>query len=108
VEVAKHWTRTDEYFQILNVMMNEKKYLSLSAPQREILHQAARNAATVFAVESERGFTDKKAKAAKEFGVTILEPDLTPWRQRSEQVLVKLENEGVIPKGLATKIQALK
>lgn len=107
-EVAKYWTRTDEYYQIINVMMNEKKYLSLSPQLREVLHQAARNAAVVYAAESERGFTEKKAKAVKDFGVTILEPDLAPWRQLSEQVVVKLENEGVIPKGLAAKVQALK
>lgn len=107
-EVAKYWTRTDEYYQIINVMMNEKKYLSLSPQLREVLHQAARNAAVVYAAESERGFTEKKAKAVKDFGVTILEPDLAPWRQLSEQVVVKLENDGVIPKGLAAKVQALK
>ena len=106
--MAKYWTRTDEYYQIINVMMNEKKYLSLSPQLREVLHQAARNAAVVYAAESERGFTEKKAKAVKDFGVTILEPDLAPWRQLSEQVVVKLENDGVIPKGLAAKVQALK
>ncbi len=107
-EVAKYWTRTDEYYQIVNVMINEKKYLSLSPQLREVLHQAARNAAKVYAAESERGYTEKKDKAVKEFGVTILEPDLGPWRQRSEQVVVKLENEGVIPKGVAARVQALK
>ena len=107
-EVAKYWTRTDEYYQIVNVLMNEKKYLSLTPQQRGVMHQAAKNAAKVYAAESERGFTDKKAKAVKEFGVTILEPDLGPWRQKSEQVLAKLEAEGVIPKGLAAKAKALK
>ncbi len=107
-EVAKYWTRTDEYYQIVNVMMNEKKYVSLSPQLREVLHQAARNAALVYQAESERGFTDKKNKAVKEFGVTIFEPDLGPWRKKAEQVLVKLENDGVIPKGLAAKAKELK
>ena len=60
-----------------------------------------------YANESERGFTEKKAKAVKEFGVTILEPDLGPWRKQAEGVLVKLEAEGVIPNGLAAKAKAL-
>lgn len=107
-ELAKYWTRTDEYYQIVNIMMNEKKYLSLTPPQRDVMHQAAKNAARVFQQESERGFSDKKAKAMKDFNVTILEPDLGPWRQRSEQVVVKLESEGVIPKDLVAKIKALK
>jgi TRAP-type C4-dicarboxylate transport system substrate-binding protein len=107
-EVAKYWTRTDEYYQIINVMMNERKYLGLTPPQRGWMHQAAKNAALVYQAESERGFTEKKAKAVKDFGVTILEPDLGPWRQRAEQVVVKLEAEGVIPKGLAAKAKALR
>jgi TRAP-type C4-dicarboxylate transport system substrate-binding protein len=107
-EVAKFWTRTDEYFQIVNVLMNERKYLSLTPAQRDIMHQAAAAGARAYAAESERGFTDKKAKAVKDFGVTILEPDLTPWRKQAEGVLVKLEAEGVIPKGLAAKAKALK
>jgi TRAP-type C4-dicarboxylate transport system substrate-binding protein len=107
-EVAKYWTRTDEYFQIVNVMMNERKYAALNAQQRQWLHQAAKVGGAAYAAESERGFTEKKQKAEKDFGVTILEPDLAPWRKQSEQVLVKLEAEGVIPKGLAAKAKALK
>lgn len=107
-EVAKYWTRTDEYYQIINIMVNERKFQGLTPQQRDWLRQAARNAAAVYAAESERGYTEKKAKAVKDFGVTILEPDLGPWRERGAQVLTKLESEGVIPKGLATKVQALK
>jgi len=107
-EVAKFWTRTDEYYQIVNVLMNERKYMSLSPQQREILHKAAKAGGAAYAAESERGFTEKKQKAMKEFGVTVLEPDLAPWRERGEQVVVKLEAEGVIPKGLAAKAKALK
>jgi TRAP-type C4-dicarboxylate transport system substrate-binding protein len=107
-EVAKFWTRTDEYFQIVNVMMNERKYNSLTPQQRTILHQAAKVGGAAYAAESERGFTDKKNKAIKDFGVTVLEPDLGPWRKQAEAVLVKLENDGVIPKGLADKAKALK
>ena len=107
-ELAKYWTRTDEYYQIVNIMMNVKKYLSLTPQQREILQQAALVGGQAYAAESERGFTDKKAKAIKDFGVTILEPDLGPWRERSEKVIAILENDGVIPKGLVAKAKAIK
>ena len=107
-EVAKYWTRTDEYYQIINIMMNERKYNSLSQPQRDMLHQAARNASVAFQAESARGFTVKKDKAIKEFGVTVLEPDLAPWHKKAEQIQVKLEAEGVIPKGLIAKSKAVK
>lgn len=107
-ELAKYWTRTDEYYQIVNIMMNEKKFQSLTAQQREILQKAALVGGQAYAAESERGFTDKKAKAMKDFGVTILEPDLAPWRERSEKVIAVLENDGVIPKGLVAKAKAIK
>jgi TRAP-type C4-dicarboxylate transport system substrate-binding protein len=107
-EVVKFWTRTDEYYQIINIMMNERKYNSLTPAQRNILHQAAANAAKAFTAESERGYQEKKAKAVAEYGVTILEPDLTPWRDKAKPVLADLEAEGVIPKGLAEKAAALK
>ena len=107
-EVAKYWTRTEEYYQIINVMMNEKKYLSLTQQQRDNLHQAARNASVAFQAESTRGFTEKKDKAVKEFGVTVLEPDLAPWHRKAEQILISLEQDGVIPKGLTAKAKAIK
>ena len=107
-EVAKYWTRTEEYYQIINVMMNEKKYLSLTQQQRDILQQAARNASVAFQAESTRGFTEKKDKAVKEFGVTVLEPDLAPWHKKAEQILISLEQDGVIPKGLTAKAKAIK
>src|SRR5882757_5712590 len=34
VEVAKNWTRTDEYFQILNIMINARRWQSLTDEQR--------------------------------------------------------------------------
>ena len=107
-EVAKYWTRTEDYYQIINIMMNERKYSSLTQQQRDVLHQAARNAAVPFQAESARGFTEKKDKAVKEFGVTVLEPDLAPWHKKAEQIQVKLEAEGVIPKGLVARAKAVK
>jgi TRAP-type C4-dicarboxylate transport system substrate-binding protein len=107
-EVAKYWTRTEEYYQIINIMMNERKYNSLTQEQRDVLHQAARNASVAFQAESARGFTEKKDKAIKEFGVTVLEPDLAPWHKKAEQIQAKLESEGVIPKGLIGRAKAVK
>jgi TRAP-type C4-dicarboxylate transport system substrate-binding protein len=107
-EVAKYWTRTEEYYQIINVMMNERKYNSLTAQQREILHAAAKNASRAFQEASAKGFSEKRQKAEKEFGVTVLEPDLTPWREQAKGIAVQLEKEGVIPAGLPDKVRAIK
>lgn len=107
VEVAKYWTRTDEYFQIINVMINARKWQSLTDAQRTILKQAAKEAGQAFQKESERGFTEKRARAEKEFGVTVLEPDLAPWRAKASTIIESLEADGTIPKGLPAKISQM-
>jgi TRAP-type C4-dicarboxylate transport system substrate-binding protein len=107
VEVAKHWTRTDEYLQIINVMVNARKWQSLTEEQRNILRQAAKEGAEAYRKESERGYTEKRQRAEKEFGVTIYEPDLTPWREKAPSIIQALEADGTIPKGLADKVRQM-
>ena len=107
VEVAKHWTRTDEYYQILNILVNARKWQSLTDAQRGILRQAAKEAGELFRKESERGFTEKRARAEKEFGVTVYEPDLTPWRRMSPAIIQALEADGTIPKGLPARVSQM-
>lgn len=104
VEPAKHWTRTDEYYQIINVMMNANRFQSLTEAQRNILRQAAKEAGEVFRRESERGFTEKRERAEKEFKVTIHQPDLGPWREKAPAIITALEADGTIPPGLAAKV----
>ena len=81
VELAKFWTRTDEYFQIVNVMINGRRFQSLTEEQRSILRQAAKEGGLAYRAESERGFTEKRQRAEREFNVAIMEPDLGPWRE---------------------------
>jgi TRAP-type C4-dicarboxylate transport system substrate-binding protein len=107
VELAKFWTRTDEYYQIVNIMMNQRKYQSLTDAQRTILRQAAKEGGQAYKKESERGFTEKRQRAEKEFGVTVFEPDLTPWRERAAAIIPMLEADGTVPKGLAARASAL-
>jgi TRAP-type C4-dicarboxylate transport system substrate-binding protein len=107
VEVAKHWTRTDEYFQIINVMINARRWQSLTEAQRGILRQAAKDAGEIFRKESERGYTDKRARAEKEFGVTVYEPDLAPWRKMAPSIIEALEGDGTIPKGLPARVSQM-
>jgi TRAP-type transport system periplasmic protein len=107
VEVAKHWTRTDEYFQIINILMNVRKWQSLTEAQRSILRQAAKEAGELFRKESERGFTEKRERAEKEYGVTVYEPDLTPWRTMAPKIIEALEADGTIPKGLPARVSQM-
>jgi TRAP-type transport system periplasmic protein len=106
-EVAKNWTRTDEYFQIINVMINARRWQSLTEAQRNILRQAAKEAGEVFQKESGRGFTEKRERAEKEYGVTIYEPDLAPWRDKAPAIIEALEADGTIPKGLPAKVSQM-
>ena len=64
VEVAKHWTRTDEYFQIINILVNGRKWQSLTDAQRNILRQAAKEAGETFRKESEQR-VHRKASARR-------------------------------------------
>lgn len=106
-EVAKFWTRTDEYFQIVNIMMNERRYKSLNPEQQKVLQDSAVAAGITFSAASERGFTEKKERARLEQQVTIIEPAPAPWRDKGREVLAHLKETGVIPKGLADKAAEL-
>ncbi len=106
-EVAKFWTRTDEYFQIVNIMMNAHRYQTLDPSQQKILHDSAQAAGVVFSAASERGFTDKKELARQQQQVTAVEPAPGPWREKGKQVLANLMQSGVVPKELAEKAAAL-
>jgi TRAP-type transport system periplasmic protein len=106
-ELAKYWTRTDEYYQIVNVMVNVRRWQGLTDAQRQILRQAAREGGEAYRRESERGYTEKRQRAEREFGVTILEPDLAPWRERAAAILQTLESDGTIPRGLAARVQQI-
>ncbi len=107
VEMAKHWTRTDEYFQIINVMINARRWQSLTEEQRNILRQAAREGGEAYKKESERGFTEKRQRAEREFGVTVYEPDLAPWRAKAPSIIQSLEADNTVPKGLAARVMGM-
>ncbi len=106
-ELAKFWSRTDEYFQIVNVMVNTRRWDGLTEEQRNILRQAAREGGQAYRAESERGFTAKRERAEREFGVTVITPDLAPWRARAAEIVQQLEADGALPRGLAARVGAL-
>jgi TRAP-type C4-dicarboxylate transport system substrate-binding protein len=106
-EIGKFFTVTNEYYQVVNVMMNVRRWQSLTDAQRAILRQAAKEGGAAYKAESQRGFSDKRARAEKEFGVAVLEPDLTPWREKAKAILAALEADGTIPKGLVARAAAV-
>ena len=106
-EIGKYWTRTDEYFQIINIMMNDRRWKSLTAQQQQVLRDSMQAAGAVFVAETLRGFTDKKDRARSEQQVTAIEPAPGPWREKGAQVLANLKQSGVVPKEIADKAAAL-
>jgi TRAP-type transport system periplasmic protein len=106
-EVGKFGSRTDEYFQIINIMMNERRFRSLAPQQQQILRDSMQAAGVAFRAESVRGFSEKKEKARSEQGVTIIEPAPGSWREKGAVVLANLKQSGVVPKDLADKAAAL-
>jgi TRAP-type C4-dicarboxylate transport system substrate-binding protein len=108
VEMAKYWVRTEEYYQIVNIMMNQDRYNGLTEEQQRILHQAATNAGEVFRQTTMANFNAKKRQAGDEQGVSVIEPALGPWRERGQETIAKLEAEGFIPAGFVEEIQALR
>jgi TRAP-type C4-dicarboxylate transport system substrate-binding protein len=106
-ELAKYWTRTDEYFQIVNVMINTRRWDGLTEEQRNILRAASREGGQAYRAESERGFTAKRERAERELNVTVIEPDLAPWRARAAEIVRQLEADGALPRGLAERVGAL-
>jgi TRAP-type C4-dicarboxylate transport system substrate-binding protein len=106
-EVGKFWTRTDEYFQIINIMMNDRRWRGLTPAQQQILRDSMQAASVAFNTESLRGFSDKKDRARAEQQVTIIEPAPGPWREKGAQVLANLKQSGVVPKEIADRAAAL-
>ena len=107
-EVAKYWVRTEEYYQIINIMMNKTKYQALTPDQRKILETAMQNAGKIFVANTATGYTEKKEKAKTEFGVAVIEPPLAPWRERGAQTIARLLQENYVPAALIDKVRALK
>ncbi|MDP6788151.1 MAG: TRAP transporter substrate-binding protein [Rhodospirillales bacterium] len=106
-EMAKYWMRTEEYYQIINMMVNKKKYASLTAQQQGILQQAMTNAGKAFRDYSSQNFELKKRIARTKYGGHVIEPALGPWREAGKATIATLEADGFIPKGFVAKIRAL-
>lgn len=108
VEIGKFWTRTDEYYQILNIMVNKKKFDALTMEQKNILQKAVISAGNVFVETTKKNFSEKKKRATEEFGVKVIEPPLGPWRERGAATITRLVKEGYVTEDFINKIRALK
>ncbi len=104
-EVAPHLTVTNEYAQQVAVVMNERRYQSLTPEQREIIHEGLRQGGEIctrLALENgEKLVQEMKDK----YGVEMIEIDLKPWQEKMSGLVAALEQEGVVPAGFIKKAQ---
>ena len=107
MELAKYWIRTEEFYQIPNIMMNTKRYNSLTAEQQDILRKAAKVGGISYTAKTLANFEDKKLLGRVDLDVNIIEPALGPWREAAGAIIATLEADGFIPKGFVDKIRAL-
>lgn len=104
-EVAPHITRTDEYYQSIAFMMNQKAYDGLPAEQKDALQKAFKDAAAysekLMGQETTESLARMKAK-----GVTYTEPDLKPWTEKMLAFYKEREAKGELPKGFMDTVAA--
>jgi tripartite ATP-independent transporter DctP family solute receptor len=106
-EVAPHMTVIEEYPQDIVMMINEKKFQSLSKEQQDLLVQAA-NEAGEFGTQMALEATEKDIKAMKEAnGLTVIEIDKQQWVEKMKPFYGELEKEGTVPAGIVDKILAI-
>lgn len=104
-EVAPNITRTDEYYQSIAFMMNQKAYDALPAEQKDALQKAFRDAAA-FSVKLMGQETTESLARMKAKGVTYNEPDLKPWTEKMLAFYKEREAKGDLPKGFLEAVAA--
>ncbi|MBW1712313.1 MAG: TRAP transporter substrate-binding protein [Deltaproteobacteria bacterium] len=107
-EVAKYMARTDEYWGLLTVVMNKKKFAGLKPELQKALKEAAEEAGQWYMATSEKQVNKDIEKMKKEHGVEYTILDLAPGVELMRPVIKGLEKEGFIPAGIYDRIQALK
>jgi len=107
-EIAKYVARTDEYWGLLTVEMNKKKFDSLKPEFQKALIDAANEAGKYYMELGTKSVNEDLDKMKKEHGIEYIVLDTKPCAEKMQPVIRQLEKEGFIPAGLYDRIQALK
>lgn len=107
-EVAKHITRTDEFWQVLLPMVNRDRFAKLTPAQQKIMRDAAEEVGSWFVAEQERAGTADIERLKKEQGATYTVIDVKPGVERMKPVIKQMEAEKFIPAGLYEKVLAIR
>lgn len=107
-EVAPYLTVTHEYSQQVAVVMNEKRFQSLTTEQQEIICQTLNEMGDIVTEEAIKNGDSLVKEMKEKYNVEVIEIDLTPWRERMEAFIQQLESEKYIPAGYVEKIRSIK
>ena len=91
--------------QAAPLVMNDKKFQSLSPELQKAILDAAKEAGDYMSklqVDSEKEYIAQLKKA----GIAFHTPDLAEWVAKAKPLPIKLEEEGAWSKGLYEKLQA--
>ncbi|MGE0316031.1 MAG: TRAP transporter substrate-binding protein [Lautropia sp.] len=97
-EVAKHITRTDEYWQSIAFMMNQKAFDALGKPEQQALLAAQADAAA-YSAKLMKDVVDESIGRMKAKGAVYHEVDLAPFIDRMQAYYRDYEKKGELPKG---------
>ena len=107
-EIAKYVARTDEYWGLLTVEMNKKKFDGLKPEFQKALIDAAKEAGKYYMELGTKSVNEDLDKMKKEHGIEYIVLDTKPCAEKMQPVIRQLEKEGFVPAGLYDRIQALK
>ena len=107
-EVAKYVIMVSEFWNTIEISMNDKKYQSLSKDEQKALTEAAFEAGEFYnerlKVTTEKDMT----RMMEENGAIFVNVSRKPWVEKVKDLPEKLEAEGFWKKGLNAEIQNLK
>ncbi len=104
-EVAPSITRTDEYWQSIAFMMNQKAFDSLPKAQQEALLKAHKDAAA-YSVKLMNEVVDESIARMKAKGATYSEISMEPFVARMHEYYKASDAKGELPKGFLDAVQA--
>jgi tripartite ATP-independent transporter DctP family solute receptor len=104
-EVAKYITRTDEYWQSIAFMMNQKAFDGLPKDQKGALLAAHKDAAD-YSVKLMNAVVDESIGRMKSKGAVYESVDLKPFVAKMHAYYTNMEAKGALPKDFLAAVKA--
>jgi TRAP-type C4-dicarboxylate transport system substrate-binding protein len=104
-EVAKYYSSTDQVYEVAAYYINEKLWQSLSAQEKQVLIQAAKNGGEAMTKAGE-DLEKEGIETLKKAGVTYTVPDREAFREALKDIDKPYDGK-LWPAGLVDKIRAM-